>query len=84
MTNINAQKSIARMLAASGMDAQSAAMHTAMIAAILQQSPKLSAHVRMAEESDDMEYRVHVVKSLLSLASKLIADNPDTVKHALS
>lgn len=84
MNNITAQKEIARMLASAGMDAQGAAMHTAMLNAFMQQNPKVGALVTAAQKSDDAEYRAHVVKSLLARVSELIIENPETVKLALA
>ena len=84
MDNITAQKEIARMLASAGMDAQSAAMHTAMLNVFTQQNPKIGALVQAAQKSDDAEYKAQVVKSLLNRVSELIVENPEMVKHALS
>lgn len=84
MSNITAQKEIARTLAAAGMDAQSAAMHTAVLNVFVQQNPKIGALVQAAQKSDDAEYKAHVVKSLLSRVSELIIENPEMIKAALA
>ena len=83
MDNITAQKEIAQMLASAGMDAQSAAMHTAMLNVFTQQNPKIGALVQSAQKSVDAECKAHVVKSLLARVSELIVENPEMVKHAL-
>lgn len=84
MSNITAQKEIARTLAAAGMDAQSAAMHTTVLNVFAQQNPKIGALVQAAQKSDDAEYKAHVVKSLLGRVSELIIENPEMIKAALA
>ena len=84
MSNITAQKEIARTLAAAGMDAQSAAMHTAVLNVFVQQNPKIGALVQAARKSDDAEHKAHVVKSLLGRVSELIIENPEMIKAALA
>lgn len=84
MSNITAQKEIAQTLAAAGMDAQSAAMHTAVLNVFAQQNPKIGALVQAAQKSDDVEYKAHVVKSLLGRVSELIIENPEMIKAALA
>ena len=84
MNIITAQKEIARMLAAAGMDAQSAAMHTAVLNVFAQQNPKIGALVQAAQKSDDAEYKAHVVKSLLGRVSELIIENPEMIKATLA
>lgn len=84
MNTITAQKEIAGMLATAGMDAQSAAMHTAVMGVFVQQNPKIGALINAAQKSDDPEYKAQVVKSLLNRVSELIVENPEMIKSALA
>ena len=72
------------MLATAGMDAQSAAMHTAVMGTFVQQNPKIGALINAAQKSDDAEYKAQVVKSLLNRVSELIVENPEMIKNALA
>lgn len=84
MNTTTAQKEITRALAAAGMNAQGAAMHAAALGLLLQQNSEVRALLGEVQNSDDLEHRAHVVKSLMGRVSELIIENPELVKRALS
>ena len=74
------QKETAIMLAKAGMTAEQAALYTALIEHIGQNSAEVTALIRLAQESDDREYKEQVVKSLLGRVSEIILENPELIK----
>ena len=84
MNSITAQKEIARTLATAGMDAQSAAMHTAMLNLFTQQNPKVRAMIQAAQNSNDAEFKKETILAVMNRVSELIIENPELVKHAMA
>ena len=84
MNTITAQKEIARTLAAAGMDAQSAAMHTAMLNLFTQQNPKVRAMIQAAQNSNDAEFKKETILAVMNRVSELIIENPELVKNAMA
>lgn len=74
------QKETAIMFVKAGMTAEQAALYTSLIEHMGRESMQLLGLIRLAQQSDDREYKEQVVKSLLGRVSEIILENPELIK----
>lgn len=77
------QKETAIMFVKAGMTAEQAALYTSLIEHMGRESMQLLGLIRLAQQSDDQEYKAQVIKSLLNRVSEIIRDNPELIQEII-
>ena len=80
----NTTTAAATTLASAGMNAKGAAMHAAILENIAQNSPELAGLIRLAQDSNDPEFKARVVSGILSRVSEIVLENPELMAAATS